>query len=129
MKTVICPYCDKKPVLTDSIEVYGVSYGMIWLCKPCNAYVGVHKNSKNFIPLGRLANSELREYKKLAHASFDPLWKKKMQLTSCSKSKARKLAYKWLSSELNIDIKDCHIGEFDIDTCKQVINICSKYVK
>ena len=129
MKNVLCPYCGESAVLTDSIEVYGVSYGMIWLCKPCNAYVGVHKNSKNFIPLGRLANSELREYKKLAHASFDPLWKKKMQLTSCSKSKARKLAYKWLSSELNIDIKDCHIGEFDIDTCKQVINICSKYVK
>jgi len=73
---VICPYCGKNAVLTDSAVVYhGRSYGMIWLCRPCWAYVGTHKNSRKHAPLGRIANAELRDWKKKVHAAFDPLWK------------------------------------------------------
>jgi hypothetical protein len=40
---------------------------MIYLCVPCDAYVGTHKNSKDHKPLGFLANRGLREARKAAH--------------------------------------------------------------
>lgn len=70
----ICDYCGNPADFVDSSVVYhGRSFGMIYLCPNCGAYVGVHKGSDK--PLGRLANSELRNWKKAAHAAFDPLWK------------------------------------------------------
>ncbi len=40
---VFCPYCNNEAKLVDSAIIYrGVSYGDIWLCKPCDAYNGVH---------------------------------------------------------------------------------------
>ena len=112
---VICDYCEQETVFTDSAEVYGGrSYGMIYLCRPCKAYVGVHKNTNR--PLGRLANAELRRMKVSAHAAFDHIWK--------DGEYTRKQAYKWLASELGIDGKDCHIGMFDVDTCHKVVEAC-----
>lgn len=122
---VECPYCGRPALLTDSKEVYGTSYGMIWLCKPCNAYVGVHKDSKDHKPLGRLANAELRKSKQEAHAAFDPLWEGKMRRDNCSKSKARKAGYKWLANSLHIKYEHCHIGMFDVEMCKRVVNLCA----
>lgn len=124
---VICQYCNTNAKLVDSSVVYGKSYGMIWYCQDCKAWVGVHKNSKKNAPLGILANSELREWKKKAHSLFDELWKIKMEKDKCSKSKARKAAYKWLSGMMGIDYNKCHIGKFDIEKCKQVVNICQNF--
>ena len=59
---VICNYCGKPAEYVDSTVVYGSSYGMIYYCKPCNAWVGVHKGSG--APLGTLANAELRAYRR-----------------------------------------------------------------
>lgn len=127
---VICPYCVKPAVLADSAEVYGGrSYGMIWLCRPCNAYVGVHKDNKNHIPLGRLANAELREWKKKAHTAFDPLWKAKIERDGCSKTKARNAGYAWLAGQLGIKVKRCHIGMFDVDACKAVVDVCTNKLR
>jgi hypothetical protein len=113
---MICPYCGKEPEFVDSEIVYGKSYGMIYLCRTCKAYVGVHKGTDK--PLGRLANTELREYKKKAHTAFDPLWK--------SRRMKRKQAYKWLSEQLSLPESETHIGMFDIDMCKKVIEVCSE---
>ena len=60
-EVVMCPYCGERAVYTNSKEVYGRSYGMIYLCRPCDAYVGVHDGTAK--PLGRLANAELRAAK------------------------------------------------------------------
>lgn len=125
---VICPYCDLDAELVDSAEIYnGKSYGMMWLCRQCGAYVGTHNNSPSHKPLGRLANAELREYKKAAHDAFDVLWMRKMQKEKISKSKARRSAYEWLSSQLGISKKNCHIGMMDVATCKRVIDLCLPY--
>ena len=116
-RDIRCPYCNEPAELTDSAEIYnGVSYGMIWLCRPCHAYVGTHKNSKTHAPLGRLANAELREAKKLAHLFFDRLWK--------SDSMKRKEAYQWLADKLDIPVKSCHIGMFDVEQCNKVVRLC-----
>jgi len=114
---VICPYCNNPAKLVDSIKIYKKrSYGMIWLCRPCKAYVGTHKNSKRHAPLGRLANKELRKWKRHTHNLFDKLWN--------GGQMSRSEAYKWLRKQLNISKEECHIGKFDIETCKQVVELC-----
>jgi hypothetical protein len=125
---VICPYCSAPAVYVDSSEVYARSYGMIYLCRPCKAWVGVHKGTDK--PLGRLANKELREWKMRAHAAFDPLWQKKLR--KCGprgKKSARKSGYHWLAAELGIPVKECHIGMMDVEQCKRVVEICSPYLR
>lgn len=110
-----CPYCGGDPEYVDSSAVYNHSYGMIYLCRPCNAWVGVHKGTDK--ALGRLANAELREAKKEAHAVFDRIWKERL--------KSRPLAYKWLSEKLGTPSQYTHIGMFDPKQCKQVVEICN----
>ncbi len=122
----ICPYCGKKTRLENSSSVYnGRSYGLIYICKPCDAFVGIHKDGSNRA-LGRLANADLRHFKKEAHAWFDPIWQAKVKLGQ-NKFQARTGAYTWLSTAMGIDRNDTHIGMFDIDQCKLVIDLCKKY--
>ena len=114
MKEVYCDYCGRRAEFVDSKEIYGKSYGMVYRCRPCGAYVGVHKGSD--VPLGRLANAELRYWKKAAHAAFDPLWQYgrfKHQ---------RNAAYRWLSEQMQLPVEKTHIGMFDIEQCKAAIN-------
>lgn len=120
MQGKICPYCKQNSEYIDSIEVYGVSYGMIYICRPCNAWCGTHK-SRPLEALGRLANSELRELKKQAHSYFDPLWKeghfKRGQL------------YNLLSLHLGIPSEYTHIGMASVDTCNKIIEWCKEIKK
>lgn len=53
MRKVYCDYCGRQAEYVDSKVVYGKSYGMMYLCRNCMAYVGVHKGTDK--PLGRLA--------------------------------------------------------------------------
>ncbi len=119
---VLCSYDYTPAELIDSKEIYGQSYGMIWLCRKCGAYVGTHKTDNS--PLGTLANHELRRWRSLAHTVFDPLWQDKLERDGIGKRQARLWAYQWLANELGISTDDCHIGMFDIDMCKRVVNIC-----
>lgn len=84
--------------------------------------MGVHKGSKK--ALGRLANSELRSWKKMAHAEFDPLWEFIQEDKGITKSEARTLCYRWLARKMNLPLEETHIGAFDVDECKMVISIC-----
>lgn len=111
MQGKICPYCGADTEYVDSSCVYGSSYGMIYICKPCDAYVGVHKGTDE--SLGRLANAELRKWKKATHSIFDVLWKERRM--------TRNQAYEWLADKLKIKREDCHIGMFDEDMCKRAI--------
>ena len=123
----ICPYCGNSSELADSAEVYRKSYGPIYICRPCNAWVGCHKGTET--PLGRLANAELRTMKKKAHAAFDPLWRAKIRKEGVSKKRARGAGYKWLAKQLGVRFEDCHIGMFDEETCQRVVDVCSPYLK
>lgn len=108
---MICPFCLNPAKWVENKEVYGRNYGksiMMWLCKPCDAYVGCHNNTKK--PLGTMANKETRKWRKKAHATFDPLWK--------SGKTTREKAYKFLKIQFG---REVHIGESDIETCKRII--------
>ncbi len=128
----ICPYCGEIPDYVDSKVIYhGKSYGMMYYCLNCDAYVGVHKGTNK--PLGRLANKELREYKKLAHYYFDKISKtdliNKIYDSVYPEKSNRNKAYYWLAKQMGIDKEFCHIGMFDIDQCSMVVEICKNALK
>lgn len=130
-----CPYCGAEAMLESSTVVYKRDFGMIYICSNypgCDAYVGVHKGT--YKPLGRLADKELRYWKMKAHEYFDVLWKAKAITRrkvkpGYKRKHARSAAYKWLAKELGIKKKRCHIGNFDVETCQQVAEICAPYAK
>ena len=109
---VDCPYCGKQAEYRDSEVVYGKSYGMIYICLACDAYVGVHKGTNQ--PLGTLANRRLRELRKQAHKEFDKLWR--------MGTFTRSQAYEWLAQTLKLPPDEAHIGRFNEDQCLELIN-------
>ncbi len=128
-----CPYCKQRAELVGGEVIYPHREDLFarkfWQCAPCDAYVGTHKDSKHHAPLGRLANAELRNWKQRAHAVFDHLWQGKMRRDKCSKNQARKAGYKWLSEQIGIPFKNCHIGYFNENQCRQVVEICGALKK
>ena len=118
LKGKICPYCGKPTEYVDSSEIYGKSFGMIYLCRDCRAYVGVHKGTDE--SLGRLADSMLRDAKKEVHFYFDQIWKLGY--------KSRKEAYFWLSKMLGIPTEYTHIGMFSEKTCKEVVYLSKQFL-
>ena len=119
-----CPYCGKEAVLKDSSIIYGHSYGMVYICSDypkCDAYVGVHKNSSRMIPLGRMANRELRERKKAVHSLLDPLWRNNLM--------SRKKAYSRLREGMDLDSDECHVGKFDEKACEKAMDVIAEIIK
>jgi hypothetical protein len=125
----VCPYCQLDAELIDSAAVYRKSYGKLWICQPCQAWVGVLATSKSNRPKGTLAKAPLRQLRVQAHAAFDPFWKERWAQVGGSKSKARKHYYNELAIELRIDHDICHIGMFDEDRCRAVLKICAGWKK
>ncbi len=108
MKPQRCPFCSSRVSLIDSAKVYGQSYGFIYLCDSypkCDARVGCHP--RTIIPLGTLANKELRRWRSLAHRKFDPLWQSGV-------FSSRQAAYKWLSKVMRLPLEKTHVAMFDI---------------
>lgn len=119
----LCPYCGNPTEYTDSTAVYSKSYGMIYLCRNCEAWVGVHDGTDK--ALGRLANKELRELKKSAHSHFDPLWKDLVSF-GYTIHEARKFCYSWLSKQMQIPFELTHIGMFDEIQCTRVAELSTE---
>lgn len=119
---VRCKYCSEPATLTTGETIYpNIKYlhtKKFWHCTRCNAYVGCHPDTE--IPLGSLANEELRISRGIAHDTFDIIWQ--------SKYMTRKEAYSWLSGELNISQNNCHIGEFDVEMCDKVVDITEEFL-
>lgn len=117
MRGMDCNYCGKPAEWVENKEVYGRNYGdsyMIWLCRPCDAYVGCHKNTQE--PKGQyLAKKDLRDARKRAHAVIDPLWK--------SRKYRRQRIYAELSRAFGYTV---HIGETKTpDECDAIIKTAS----
>lgn len=104
-----------------------------WVCTPCDAYVGCHQKgavtqdtqgrrlvSDGTVPLGRLANAELRRAKQRAHTYFDPLWNDSFG----GRRMPRAAAYAWLANQLSLPVHRCHIGMFDVAMCERVAQVC-----
>lgn len=126
---VICDYCSAKATFLKTSETvyHGRDYGPLWICEPCQAWVGCHPDLR---PLGRLADSELRQAKRDAHLQFDRLWKDWAfaypDLGRCNarlKRLMRARAYAWATDAMNIPADKCHIGQFNVEQCNQLIDL------
>lgn len=137
----LCPYCGKDTVYHKTSDmVYRQDYGPIWMCAPCQAWVGVHHAGRR--ALGRVANAELRFWKKMAHDAFDPLWKRKVQYGIRKdaglsqgrnykqfKNACRNAAYAWLTKAMELPPEHAHIGMFTVEQCKKVIALCEPFLQ
>lgn len=110
----VCPYCGQDSELIDSAEVYGQSYGWMYICRDCNAYVGCYTGTTK--ALGRLADEELRKAKMRAHHYLDQLWG--------SGKYSRYSTYSWLSRHLGIPRELTHVGMSDVEQCNRIAQIC-----
>lgn len=121
----ICTYCNAPASLAqhgDDLYPYHRDFGPLWACQ-CGAYCGCHPGTT--IPLGRLADRDLRAAKKAAHAVFDPLWQVCIK-NNFKARQARSESYAWLAQALGIGVDQCHIGWFDLAQCRRVVEICEK---
>ena len=111
-----CPYCGGPVVYRSADGIYhDNSRGtMLYVCShypQCDAYVRVHAGTK--IPVGSLANHELRTLRRTAHHYFDQLH----QLGLMSKQDA----YQWLAELISAPLSEAHIGYLGEYYCKLVI--------
>ena len=111
----VCNLCNGKVVYISNDLIYGAKYGSgyAYLCTECKAYVGTHKPRPREA-LGILGNKEMRDLKIKCHNIFDKLWKT---------SKQRKALYSKLAKELNIPLRECHFGYFDINRLNDAYKI------
>ena len=87
---------------------------MLYVCSnfpECDAYVRVHAGTN--IPVGSLANHELRSLRRTAHHYFDQL--------HLSGYMSKQDAYKWLADLVMAPMSEAHIGHLGEYYCKLVI--------
>ena len=100
-----CPYCGSPAILRSADGIYrdNNKNTMLYVCKnypECDAYVRVHTGTT--IPVGSLANHELRTLRRTAHQYFDQLYLSGMM--------SKQDAYQWLADLLSAPLSKAHIG-------------------
>lgn len=111
-----CPYCGSNVIYRSADGIYkenskGV---MLYVCShypECDAYVRVHAGTR--IPVGNLANHELRTLRRTAHQYFD-----RLHLTGLM---SKQDAYRWLADLIGAPLSEAHIGHLGEYYCKLVI--------
>lgn len=87
---------------------------MLYVCSNyprCDAYVRTHPGTN--IPVGTLANRELRTLRNQAHHYFDQLY--------LSGLMSKQDAYLWLAGLLQVPLSKAHIGFLGEYYCNEVI--------
>ena len=116
LKPKTCNICGQNTVIFASNSIiYGKEYGSgkCYYCTNCGAYVGTHKPRPEEA-MGILATKEMRDMKTKCHALFDSHWKNEKD-----KRSARNKAYEQLANDMEISVKECHFGWFDMETLKK----------
>ena len=115
--TIRCCYCGSSVTLRSAEGIIpNFKPGtMLYVCRnypACDSYVKVHPGTK--LPMGSLANRELRTLRRKAHYQFDQLYKTGYM--------SREDAYEWLSATLCLPMEKAHIGQLGPYYCQQVID-------
>lgn len=119
-----CPYCGSHTILRSADGIYRENSRreMLYVCKNyprCDSYVRVQPGTT--IPLGTVANRELRELRAEAHRQFDKLHKRGYM--------SKHDAYQWLSGVLGVTAREAHIGQLSTLSCNLVIREAKKQVE
>lgn len=117
-----CPYCGSQALLRLASVVYGpkasdpaAPYFICARFPACDSYVAAHRDTR--LPMGTLANSELRRKRIEAHRAFGHLWESGLM--------TKKQAYLWLQAKLDLPEREAHIGKFSTFRCEEVIRLCN----
>ena len=118
-----CPYCGAIAVLRPASYVYGASLTEkgrhLYLCSnwpACDAYVSAH--DRTHLPMGVLANGDLRHKRILAHQALRQLQQ--------SRNMEKWEVYIWLQAKLGLNEHQAHIGQFSDWMCDEVIRLCKQ---
>lgn len=114
-------FCGSRARLQKNSVLYGKLYGNGWayVCKrfpDCRGSVGVHPGGK---PLGTIPDEQTKVMRRKLHAIVDPLW----QQQDRPKKKARGSVYGWLRHVMDMTAEECHIGNFDANTCLRAMRL------
>ncbi|MBI3346954.1 MAG: hypothetical protein HY020_07050 [Burkholderiales bacterium] len=126
-----CPYCFSAVELVTGADVFPERLELadrnIWRCTLCDASVGCHKAgarvlrsdgielvSDGTLPMGSLADEELRAARTETHRLFDGLWK------PYPAGMSRAEAYAWMAKLLTIPFEDAHVASLSYDECVKV---------
>lgn len=126
----VCDYCGEKALLArfgDAAYPYRDEHGELWVCPPCDAWIGIFPRSRRHVPLGRLANAELRQAKSDLHAALEPLVAAKMRRDGCNAFEARAKGIRWLATQLGQDPATTLHG-FDLETCRAAIALVREFL-
>lgn len=115
-----CPECGKKMMLRRG--KFGWFYGCLAWPK-CLCTHGAHQQSK--LPLGTPCDTETRRARIQAHRSIDVLWKGRNGDGKGIMS--RDQVYAYLARKMGIRRGKCHIGDFDLEQCREAARIAEVY--
>lgn len=112
-----CPDCAARMTLEPS------NYGNRWFyrCERHPRCKGCHGADPYGTPLGFPADAATRRWRARAHKVFNHMFPGDQN--DYLVRGARKRAYIWLQFKMNLSIKDCHIANFNIAQCNQVITL------
>lgn len=116
-----CPYCSGPAKILTHKEIYGKDFNdWPWMygCKRCDAYVGMHPFTN--IPLGTIANAELRKARNVCKKSFERIWQEGR--------KTRSEAYAWLAEQMKMTREACHFGWFNAEQCYEAKTACDTFL-
>ena len=119
-----CPYCGARAFLRPASVVYGeraAPGSKLYVCgnyPACDSYVAAHRVSR--LPMGTLANRELRRKRRMAHIALNRLWESGMM--------SKKEAYRWMQVQMGLPETEAHIAKFSEMRCEQVIRLCDRFL-
>ena len=117
MRSMRCPECGSPVVLKSADGIYHTNpdHVQLYVCSrypQCDTYVRTPPGTT--IPMGTLANRQLRRLRVQAHKSFDRLYRSGLM--------GKDDAYRWLASVVQAPMSCAHIGYLGDYYCKKVID-------
>jgi hypothetical protein len=126
-----CDYCGARASIArygDEAYPYRKDQGPLWICVPCQAWIGVHSRSRRNVPLGRLANAALRDAKSRLHDALEPLAAGKVRRDGVNAFEARAKAIRWVATELGFDPLPPGIHALTAEQCEQALRYVEAFV-
>ena len=119
-----CPKCGAMAILRPAADIYGdrSRKDQLYVCSNsprCQSYVSTYPGTN--IPMGTLADGDLRNLRIRAHRRFDEVWKSGIM--------SRDNAYRWMAELFGISMQDAHIAMFGEYRCKELIRHCEQVLE
>lgn len=119
-----CPYCRSPVVIRSADGIYRDNSEDTKLCvcakyPACDAYVRMQTGKT--IPLGNLANGELRALRREAHRYFDRIHQSGLM--------TKQEAYMWLATIVAAPMAHAHIGQLQEYYCRVVIEESKRFLR